>query len=523
MLKPAAKPKSKPKKAEEVERPDVELHDDIYFRHAAGPKVGRVVAHGKHGATVHADGEHHKVRWENVLGHKVKVRPDVRVVDQGVDGMIVQDPAGRRRYVHDPVGEEPAPLAKSLVPRVVFFGRGAELAKALGGEGSIKNRPGLVKKKITDRNGKQADHYVRASKPQPKERHAAAPEEAPARPRPAHAAHLKEGTKVAFQVGGAKGSGIIGSGGADGAIVRDETGHEHEVPWDKIKSASPGDGGGKGGADGGDGGETDDPDHIARTLFNTSEMEKLPKKASQPVDSWEELLPMAEKGLEEYTEILSKVAKSLGLVTGKRPATFSFAQKEENEKAKEEGRAPKKLDVEEYMLPEHWDDPRGYLFMGPLKKHDRALVKVTKDYKGHWDRLLDMVRATIAVPSMTQVPKVLRMLEAHGLTPVQQPKNNFIKPLPGGYRDVNLIVRLPNGMVAEMQVHVKPMTLAKEKGHHDYKTVRDIEDAHKDEDGNEADPSEWSEEHRRAHGKAMARMEKLYGVAWDKAKKKAPE
>src|SRR5690606_3783157 len=102
-----------------------------------------------------------------------------------------------------------------------------------------------------------------------------------------------------------------------------------------------------------------------------------------------------------------------------------------------------------YMLPEDWENERGYLFIGPLKKEDRAREKVEADYEGDWSQLRDMVRATIAVPMVTQLPKVLRELEAAGMELAQKPKNNLVKPLPGGYRDINMIIKLPNGMLAE--------------------------------------------------------------------------
>jgi hypothetical protein len=272
--------------------------------------------------------------------------------------------------------------------------------------------------------------------------------------------------------------------------------------------------------------ETDDPDEIARTMFDTSEMEKLPKKVNQPIDNWDDLLSKGKVGLEEYRGMLGKVAKSLNLVTGKRPASHDFAQEEENEKAKEEGRAAKTLNADDYMLPEHWDDPHGYLFIGPLKGRKRALEKVQTDYTDpetgyqDWSQIRDMVRATIAVPAITQVPAVIKALKDQGIVPVQQPKNNFIKPLPGGYRDVNMIVRLPNGLLAEMQIHVKPMTLAKEHGHHHYETSRTIEAKYK-KDGVETPREQWDGHDKDEHGKAMAEQERIYGAAWEKAKNPA--
>jgi hypothetical protein len=214
--------------------------------------------------------------------------------------------------------------------------------------------------------------------------------------------------------------------------------------------------------------------------------------------------------------MLGGVASELGLETGRRPQSLEHAQSEENAKAKKEGRTPEKLNEDDYMLPEHWDSDKGFLFMGPLKGEKRAREKVDADYGGDWSQVKDMVRATIAVPKVTQIPKVLRTLEQNGMELAQQPKNNLVKPLPGGYRDLNLIVRMPNGLLAELQIHVKPMTLAKEKGHKPYEVTRSIEGKYKQK-GLGDQPDKWNDEDREAHGKAMAEQEKLYGDAWEKA------
>lgn len=240
------------------------------------------------------------------------------------------------------------------------------------------------------------------------------------------------------------------------------------------------------------------------------------------MSSWDELTAKAPEGLKQFSAMLNKVASALDLVTGKRPQSHDFAIEEEKRKAAEKGRAPEELPQELYMLPEHWDDPRGYLFMGPLKGKDRAIEKVTTDYRspefpdGDWGQLRDMVRATIAVPAVTQIPKVLSELKKAGIELAQKPKNNLVKPLPGGYRDLNLIVKLPNGLVAELQVHVKPMTLAKEKGHEHYETTRSIEAKYSD--GGKTRPKEgWADDDQTKHAQAMKRQEKIYGEAWEKA------
>lgn len=80
-------------------RPGVYPGDEVYFDHAAGPRAGRVLAHGRHGCTIECEGRRHKVKWEKVLGHKKRSELHYDVLEEGEDGMIVADASGRRRFI----------------------------------------------------------------------------------------------------------------------------------------------------------------------------------------------------------------------------------------------------------------------------------------------------------------------------------------------------------------------------------------------------------------------------------------
>src|SRR3546814_11539678 len=69
---------------------DVYPGDEVFFDHRAGPLSGRVLAYGRHGCTVDVAGKRHKVEWGRVLGHKKRAKLDVRVLDHGEDGMVVE-------------------------------------------------------------------------------------------------------------------------------------------------------------------------------------------------------------------------------------------------------------------------------------------------------------------------------------------------------------------------------------------------------------------------------------------------
>jgi len=76
--------------------------DEVYFHKAGLPVSGKVVCAGQHGCTVEHGGEHHKVKWEHVAGHKKRTMQRYRVLEEGADGIIVADNAGNRRYVGIP-------------------------------------------------------------------------------------------------------------------------------------------------------------------------------------------------------------------------------------------------------------------------------------------------------------------------------------------------------------------------------------------------------------------------------------
>lgn len=76
--------------------------DEVYFHHRGVPKSGKVLCTGKHGCTVDCGGEQHKLKWEHLAGHKKRAPQRYTVVEEGEDGLIVQDASGKRRFVSIP-------------------------------------------------------------------------------------------------------------------------------------------------------------------------------------------------------------------------------------------------------------------------------------------------------------------------------------------------------------------------------------------------------------------------------------
>lgn len=491
--------------------------DHVFFHHdEAGPLSGHVLCCGKHGATVKdADGNHHKVRWERLLGHKKRADRSAKVIDEGEDGSICEDQDGRRFYLHGelPRDDEPGPGADApadepdhnedddMKKSLILFTRGE------GREALLKaraNAAGLALQEVTDKAGHQTKRWKKTN-----------PDEDKGRDRQAGANddHHQEarqkvvGKVVPFTAGSFKGKGEVTAAGKDGVTVKDDAGREHQVHWhelhagegqeqdgdpDQEKGQAEGaaetdqrgeaepaeadkapDTGGGGGDDGGPWG--------GQPLFDEKEM-SLPKDAAQPWDSEEALYQNADEAHGQFTSWLKGVGEGLGIEH-----------------------------VEKKMDEVDWDNEKGgMLFIAPLKGKERANEKVhtpvEKDgYGGDWTKLLDVVRGTIAVDSLEDVKKVVGKLKETGMELARAPKDRFTKATPVGYRDIMMNVKLPNGMVAELQVNVKSMLAAKEEGHKPYEVMRSI--LAKD------DPSDAD---NKAYQEAWEQSQKIYGDAWAK-------
>ena len=225
------------------------------------------------------------------------------------------------------------------------------------------------------------------------------------------------------------------------------------------------------------------------TFFDEKEM-SLPSQVVQKAKTEDELYSQAEKAKEQMMDWLDR-KKGID----------------------------KKLGLKHYDIPEGakevdigYDQPGPILITAPLKSKKRAEEKVEAELDGNWSELADVVRATIAVDRFDDLDGVVKSLKESGMKLARAPKDRFVKPTVGGYRDVLLNVSFPNGHIGELQLHVKGMLKAKESiGHKYYEKVRTIEDESKKEgrdhltDDEQKIVDELNEESR-----------KLYEAAWEK-------
>lgn len=449
----------KPEKPQDPEpRPGVEVGDHLYVHHKGQPCTGRVVSHGRHGVTVDIDKQHHKVKWDKVLGHKQRAQQRFSVVDQGEDGMLVEDAQGRRRFIGVPNESKEDPMVtKSAAARPVLLFTKSAPSTYVGG-------PGLQKKQVTDKNGVQTTRWVSVDRGGP----------------PA-----QKGQHVGFENGEHKGHGQVVAAGRRGVTVKDAAGGEHRVHHEKITHHWQGEGSPNQSPHQTDEGKPSQPAG-GDALFDQAHVDSLPDKVNQPVSTWEDLVKHGTEGLGQFKDMMGKVQQAMGLKAGMKP---------------------------EDITPEQWENGDGFLFIAPLKGEKRAKEKVEADYKGDWSQLRDVVRGTISVPSMGHIKQALGHLKSVGIELAQKPKNRFEKPTGEGYRDLMTFVKLPNGMLAELQLHVKSMTLAKEKGHKDYEITRSLQGKY-----NEGEPSDkWSNEDHSKFYDALKRQKEIYTEAWNKA------
>lgn len=203
----------------------------------------------------------------------------------------------------------------------------------------------------------------------------------------------------------------------------------------------------------------------------------------QPVNTWEELVELGEQSLPELEELLSRLG-------------FPIIPLEE---------------AEPYL-----SKPGGVSILAPLKGEERAQEKVASDYEDDWSRLLDIVRAAVAVDSMEELYETLESLEAD----IVRKKDRFKNPMSNGYRDLLINLRLPSGMIAEIQFHLKTILAARERERLAYDVMRAVKAALKEE-GRES----MSSGEAAAVERATTISRHLFDQAWQEAvkSKKLPQ
>jgi hypothetical protein len=108
-----------------------------------------------------------------------------------------------------------------------------------------------------------------------------------------------------------------------------------------------------------------------------------------------------------------------------------------------------------------------------LKAQNTAVAKSEGEYGGDHSRLVDICRASIIYNSYKDLMEGLG--KSKEMITLVREKNRFAEPTPAGYRDILLNVRLSNGHIAELQLHLQAiMDVKNGVGHDLYEQIREI-------------------------------------------------
>lgn len=112
---------------------------------------------------------------------------------------------------------------------------------------------------------------------------------------------------------------------------------------------------------------------------------------------------------------------------------------------------------------------------GGLKGRKRAREKIEVELGGDASALMDISRSSIEYDDVDQVYQALEFILHQGYEVVRV-KDRALEPLPSGFWDIHLNVCMPNGHIAELQLHLTEIRqYSILKGHYLYEQIRNME------------------------------------------------
>ena len=114
-------------------------------------------------------------------------------------------------------------------------------------------------------------------------------------------------------------------------------------------------------------------------------------------------------------------------------------------------------------------------YFAGVKSQQRAKEKIALELEGKTERITDLARATIVADDIESLMSAFEVLDRE--TEIVKVKNRFKKPQASGYRDLNLLVKLPKTeIIAEVQVHLKAIADVKSGPEHKlYEEIQKLE------------------------------------------------
>ncbi|WP_372882411.1 RelA/SpoT domain-containing protein [Psychromonas sp.] len=116
-----------------------------------------------------------------------------------------------------------------------------------------------------------------------------------------------------------------------------------------------------------------------------------------------------------------------------------------------------------------------YTFSSGLKSKQRAMRKITLKHAGRSEKITDLVRTSIVAQDVPTLINSFELLAQQ--TQLVRIKNRFANPNCSGYRDLSLLLRLPeSGIIAEVQLHLEAFSFIKNgEEHNNYEQIQQIE------------------------------------------------
>ena len=110
-----------------------------------------------------------------------------------------------------------------------------------------------------------------------------------------------------------------------------------------------------------------------------------------------------------------------------------------------------------------------------VKSKLRAIDKINTKLAGNSEKITDLARTSIVAKDIATLMDAFALFNEQ--TEVVRIKNRFITPGASGYRDLSLLVRLPESqIIAEVQLHLEAFSEIKNgKEHQNYEQIQHIE------------------------------------------------
>ena len=148
-------------------------------------------------------------------------------------------------------------------------------------------------------------------------------------------------------------------------------------------------------------------------------------------------------------------------------------------------------------------------FSSGVKSKLRAIDKINSKFAGNSERITDLARTSIVAKDVPALMNAFELLEQE--TQLVRVKNRFKTPGASGYRDLSLLVRLPESkIIAGVQLHLEAFSVIKNgKEHDNYEQIQAIERLQL------TDNRELSEIEQAAVNKLRRESKQLYQQAWN--------